>query len=89
MTTSIVVSIGYTKFKVPSHWSIDDVRSFIGMAAELSAVDYHYDAGKHYHYSRNDGAAVTTTELELHTSREAAERAAKRAAIEKQLNSGE
>jgi hypothetical protein len=89
MTKSIVVSIGYTKFKVPSHWTLDDTRAFIGMASELAAVDYHYDDGKSFFYSKDEPLQVSSFKAALDDSYEAAKRAAKRAAIEKQLTSEE
>lgn len=89
MTKHSIISLSYNKFKVPSHWTLADIRQFIGMAAELSSVNYHYSDGEHYHYAESDTLAVSSYLIDMHDNRKAAERAAKRASVEKQLASEE
>lgn len=84
MTKQSVISIGYRKFAVPAHWSLADIRNFIGLAAELRDVDYHYDDGQHYHYSNSEPAPVSTYLLDIYTSRKSAEKAARVAAMNKE-----
>jgi len=84
MTKQSVISIGYRKFLVPDHWSLHDIRNFIGLAAELRDVDYHYDDGQHYHYAQNEPAVVSSYLLDVYKSRKSAEQAARIAAMNKE-----
>lgn len=86
---SAIVSLGYNKFAVPTHWTLEDTRKFIGMAAELRTINYDYSDGNYFFYVEKESLAVSSYLIDMYADRKAAERAAKHATIEKQLASEE
>lgn len=84
MTTSRIITLGYRKYTVPAHWDLADVRNFIGMAAELRELDYHYNDGEHYHYTQADNLVVSSSTMDVHSNRKAAETAARIASMNKE-----